>query len=57
MLHFSSNPLNLYPLLPLQIILSSKPSFSSSSSFSLYLSQKFCENEQMILSDLISLND
>jgi len=57
MLHFNSNPLNLYHLLVLQVLLSSKPFFSSYSSFSLYLSQKFCENEQMILSDLIFRND
>jgi len=57
MLHFNSNPLNLYHLLVLQVLLSSKPFFSSYSSFSLYLSQKFCENEQMILSDLIFCND
>ena len=40
MLHFSSNPLNLYPLLALQVLLSSKPFFFSSRIFSFYLSPK-----------------
>ena len=41
-LHFSSNPLSFYPLLAPQDLLSSKPSL-----------KMFCENEQMILGDLI----
>jgi len=55
MLHFSSNPLNLYALLALLVLLSSKPFFSSSSTFSLYLSQNLW-NEYETLFSLTTLN-